>query len=861
VADILLRDFDELDTACANVQQVYSQLRDIEAIEKNFESLSDEQQQFLKEFWSSFSQEKKSSQQERFLMLWENLPAIYQLFHQKMEAAQLCTQGLAYRQIAMDKPTKPHFAEGWKQVAFVGFNAFNKAEEIWLQRWQQQEKLSLWLDVDAHYYKHPKHEAGHFMRRNLGQLKLENQLPQLHQIAEKGMPLETVATQGSIMQAKLLPEWLSNLPASANPEKLAVILADEALLLPVLQSLPTNIGTVNVTMGYPVQQSALFSFIELFFEIQEDLHLHRNRDVEYRLVQRFLQHSLCNWEQNASQHLQKQILNDVLIRVPLHLLQLRGNIGDYLFAPIHQNIDVFDRLLKIIAAINGLEQFKEDELLQGFLVQVWQLILQLQQLFATIPQQQLSLPFLANSIRRHISSTIVPFEGEPLHGLQIMGLLESRGLDFDHILILGANEGILPYVKRPVSFITDSIRRAFKLNLPEHQDAVSAYHFYRLLHQSQSVTLAYNTAITDQSTGELTRFVAQLEYETKFKVSHKGLRFELRTASAQPIVIEKSPEVMKTCNAYFVKDRPKTISPSAINMYLNCRLQFYYRYIAGMKAPDEVQEQVDAAVFGRLVHKLMELLYQALLKKNGNWQVTNDDIEWMRSKIESFLPQTFKEGWRQKSKTPIEFTGRLLIVAEVVKQYAEAYLDYDAAQTPFEIADLETTFNEPFHLKIGAHNRPVFFSGYIDRVDKVGEVYRMVDYKTGSDNTQFSSVESLFERDGKKCNKAALQTLIYAWSFRKQFPQRPYFEPALLPLRQMKDAESKGKTFTHQLVVKNRSEERKISSENINDTLDEMERYLRQSLEELFNPQVPFDQTTDLTKCKYCDYNLLCRRG
>ncbi len=857
LADIILRDFDELDAYSANIEQVYSQLKDIEAIEKSFDTLSDEQKEFLSTFWSSFSNNKKSSQQERFLELWENLPLIYSLFHQRMEERQLCTQGIAYRNLAANKPSRKAFADGWQHIAFVGFNAFNKAEESWLQRWQKEGKCSLWLDVDAHYVNNPIHEAGHFIRRNLSSLKLRNELPLLHQLSVAQTPLNIVATQGSIMQAKLLPQWLSQLGNNSNM-KLAVVLADEALLLPVLQSLPAGIGTVNVTMGYPLQQTALFSFIELFFEVQQHLFSHRGTTVNHQLVQQFLQHALCDWPDDTRQRLQGKMIKDIWLHIPVAELKHHSDIGDYIFLPVFKTTEVFDRLLHLVGALHRHRNFKEDTLLQGFFVQIWQLLQQLEQLFDTLPSEQMSIGFLANSIRRHISTTIVPFEGEPLHGMQIMGLLESRGLDFDHLLILGANEGILPYTKRPVSFLPDSIRRAFKLSLPEHQDAISAYHFYRLLQRCQSVTLAYNTNITEQSTGELTRFVPQLEYETKFTISRTGLRFNLKTTAPLPISIAKSPEVMKYCNAYFSKVNPKYLSPSAINTYLTCRLQFYYRYIAGLKEPEEMLDEVDAAVFGKVVHKLMELLYQALHKRNGHWQVMTADVDWMQQQIEVLLPEAFRQGWREKSKTPVEFTGRLLIVAEVVKQYAQEYLAYDKLQTPFAIESLETTFREPFYIQVGDYKRPIHFGGYIDRVDHVQGTYRMVDYKTGADDTVFGTVEGLFDRNLKIRNKAALQTLIYAWNFRKQFPEKELFEPALLPLRKMQE---KGEAFSHQLVSKTRGELKKISAYNINDTLDEMEGYLRKTLEELFDIFVPFSQTDDEEKCRYCPYIKLCRRG
>lgn len=857
LADILLRDFDELDAYSANIEQVYSQLKDIEAIEKTFDTLSEEQKEFLSTFWSSFPHNKKSSQQERFLELWDKLPQVYSLFHQRMQERQLSTQGVAYRNLAADKPSRKSFAEGWQHVAFIGFNAFNKAEETWLQRWQKQGKCSLWLDADAHYVNNPVHEAGHFIRRNLKSLKLKNELPLLQQLSEAQTPLNIIAAQGSIMQAKLLPQWLSGIKNISNM-KLAVVLADEAMLLPVLQSLPAGIGTVNVTMGYPLQQTALFSFIELFFEVQQDLYLHRGATVNHKLVQQFLQHALCDWPADTRQRMGQKMIKDIQLRVPVNELKHHSDIGDYIFLPIFRSTEVFSRLLSLVASLHRHPNFKEDALLQGFFVQLWQLLQQLEQLFATLPAEQLSISFLANSVRRHVSSTIVPFEGEPLHGMQIMGLLESRGLDFDHLLILGANEGVLPYTKRPVSFLPDSIRRAFKLSLPEHQDAISAYHFYRLLQRCQSVTLAYNTNITEQSTGELTRFVPQLEYETNFKITYTGLRFNLKTTAPLPISIAKSPEVMKYCNAYFSKVNPKYLSPSAINTYLTCRLQFYYRYIAGLKEPDDMQDEVDAKVFGSVVHKLMELLYKALHSKNGHWQVTAADVDWMQQQIDMQLPEAFRQGWRERSKTPVEFTGRLLIVAEVVKQYAHTYLAYDATQTPFTIESLETTFREPFYIQVGDYKRPIHFGGYIDRVDHVQGTYRMVDYKTGADDTVFGTVEGLFDRNFKMRNKAALQTLIYAWNFRKQFPEKEQFEPALLPLRKMQE---KGEGFSHQLVSKIRGDSKKISSYNINDTLDEMEGHLRKTLEELFDIFVPFSQTDDEEKCRYCPYIKLCRRG
>jgi len=247
-----------------------------------------------------------------------------------------------------------------------------------------------------------------------------------------------------------------------------------------------------------------------------------------------------------------------------------------------------------------------------------------------------------------------------------------------------------------------------------------------------------------------------------------------------------------------------------------------------------------------------------VLEKNGHWQISKEDIEWMKTQVPVWIQQAFKNGWREKSKQKIVFTGRLLIVAEVVTQYVNAYLDYDATNVPFTIEALETKFNEAFYITIKGARRPVYFSGYIDRIDIVGGIHRMVDYKTGGDEMEFTTIEKLFDRNEKKRNKAALQTLIYAWSFSKKFPDKSRFEPALLPLRIM---QKEGNSFSPQFVSKiSRTDKLTINADSIHPVLNQMEDHLRTVLEELFNPEIPFAQTDDIDRCNYCPYIAICGR-
>lgn len=856
IGEILTRDFEDLDAYLCDISVVYKQLKDIENIEKSFSFLSDEQQQFLKRFWSTFSTERKSLQQEKFLSLWEILPEVYQLFHKKLSEKQLISKGLAYRNLANNEFSRKKFSNDWQHIAFVGFNAFNKSEEVLLQRWQKENKASLWMDVDEHYIKNVQHEAGHFIRRNIETLGLKNELEVSNAINTTQKKIDVIATEGNAIQAKLLAQWLKQPEIIENTASAAIILADEKLLLPVLQSIPDEISQVNVTMGYPLQQTVLYSLIQLFFEIQKDLQVHNEYDISYIQVQAFLQHALCDWNDKVRQELQQKIIDEVMHRVPLNKLQGYSSIGNYIFTPLEQPLQIFERLLSILEALQQVKNFGNDLLLQGMLVQLWQTIQQLKQLFSILPAQHISLSFITQTLRKQFSSIIVPFEGEPLKGIQIMGLLESRGLDFDHIIILNANEGILPRIHLPTSFLPDSIRRAYGLSVPEHQDAIFAYAFYRLLHRSNHINLIYNSTITDSSTGEVTRFLPQLEFETNISIEKKQVSFPVKSNSVGPLIIEKTPEIVKQLSSYFAGNK---LSPSAINTYLNCRLQFYFRYIAKLKEPDEIQEEVDAMVFGNIVHKLMQLLYEALRNKNAHWKITAEDIDWMKNQVPVLLPQAFKQGWQEKNKKSISFSGKLKVIAEVVSQYANAYLDYDRKHTPFEIESLEESFKEMFNININGKSQSISLGGYIDRIDIVNNIYRMVDYKTGGDEMVFSTVEKLFDRDTTKRNKAALQTLIYAWIFNKKFPDRKQFAPALLPLRAMLQ---KGDAFNPYFISKvNRIQQDIIDSNNIHSTLMELEIHLKKILEELFDSNTPFTQTEDINQCSVCAYAIICQRN
>ncbi|HSR38637.1 MAG TPA: hypothetical protein VLL95_06950, partial [Phnomibacter sp.] len=314
-----------------------------------------------------------------------------------------------------------------------------------------------------------------------------------------------------------------------------------------------------------------YALFRLFFEVQHDLHKHRYQSVHHSLAGKWMQHPFCSWSQEAIEKLQARMQQENLVQVPAGLLADHSEMASLLFSRMMADMELFQRLRRMLELALELPSVKSDSLLQGLCVASWKSLQQLEPLFASLRPTP-ELDFMGSLLLKQMGSISVPFEGEPLEGVQIMGLLESRGLYFDHLVILGANEGSLPRIKPPDSFLPDNVRRAFGLPVPEHQDAIFAYVFYRLLHRSQSMQLVYNALVTDNSTGEVSRFVKQLDYETKIPIRHQKISLPVTPQAWPSISIAKSKEVMNRLFVYFKPDDPQTISPSAINTYLNCRL-------------------------------------------------------------------------------------------------------------------------------------------------------------------------------------------------------------------------------------------------------------------------------------------------
>jgi ATP-dependent helicase/nuclease subunit B len=864
-ARIILSDFAQIDNDLVDAEQLFEELEDIAVIEKNFQHLNTEQQAFLEQFWTSFSAGKQRNHQEQFIRMWRRMPQLYNGFHTALQAKGLTSMAHVYRKLATGKAEKPDFINDFEKgkMAFTGFNALSNAEAVIFKKWSQDEKALFYFDTDSYYMDDDTQEAGLFMRKNIQKLGIPNALGESRELIRAVQKeVRVYKTQGQTAQAKILQKELEEdypmLDAANNAGKIALILADESLLLPVLQTIPTHYKgedgyrevNLNVTMGYPLLATSIFGLADIWLSVQSQLFSAKKETVYYREVEAFLSHPLIGLQTELRNKLQKGILAEQLVEVSLPVLLASGELASLFFSKIDTGPAAIESLQEVFRTILR-QQLEEKTLKQTEADLFIATIKELNRLHDTLTEftADLPLPFVLSLMQKAIQGIAVPLNGEPLEGVQVMGLLESRSLDFDHVYVLGINEGVLPQVTVSPSFIPDSIRRAYGLPVIENQDAISAYMFYRLLQRSRKVSLVYNGQGDDNNTGEPSRFLRQLEFESGYTFRYFDQMQPLSIIHHHQRNILKDDEVLKRLNLYLDHSDLRTrLSATALTTYMNCATQFFYKYIARIAEPEKLNENLEANNIGSMLHYVMEQFYEEL--KTESPFITRERIQAGRKKLNNLCQKAFSKIMLDDENRVLNHNGMQQVVLAIVAEYANVILDHDEQVAPFSVLDLESKDQVAFNIEVKGLQREVMLYGIIDRVDKKDGITRVVDYKTGRDELQCASLDEIFDPSSAKQNKALVQTLFYTYVY-EQAKGISGMEPNLYLIRKMR----KEGTLFHT------SESRKrvhLQAEHLEGLKSDFSRLLKAKLEELFNPDIPFGHTSIADNCKYCPYLSLC---
>jgi hypothetical protein len=783
LAKIILSDFSQIDNDLVDAEQLYREMEDVAQINLEFDYLSKEQYEFLAQFWQSYSQGKHKKQQELFIKMWRRMPKLYHLFHQELLSQNYITNGQVYRRLANTDLANLSFTKGLQKgkIIFVGFNALTRAEATVFKKLQESNKALFYFDTDSYYVEDDLQEAGLFLRKNLNQLDLKNVFEYHNNSfrSEKHV-VNVYKVQGQSAQAKILNQVITN--NDDNTQEIgttAVILADESLLIPALQTIAADIE-VNVTMGFALASSTVFGLADLWLTTQLEL---RDHDaVSYQTLEAFVTHPLTGLSTKLKTNIQEALLRDNVVSIDLPRLYKQGGILAKFFNKVSDPANLVNELMEVMRYL--LLRLSTQKSLKKIDADLFvKTIEELTRLHDTLKRflAQEEFRFVVQLIQKSLQGVSVPLSGDPLKGVQLMGLLESRNLNFDTVVFLGFNEGIIPKTSIGNSFIPDNIRRAYGLPVLENLDAISSYMVYRLLQRAKNINFVYNGLTDENNSGEVSRILRQLEYESPFEFNYKNLDLTVATEVKEELVVDKRhPEVQQALQRYLNSE--KVLSPSALTMYISNPIDFFFRYIAEIKEPEEVTAVIEANQIGSILHKVMEYFYQTEINK----EITPEIIKLKRKRIKDLISKAFNFVMTNKEESTLEYSGMQKVILSIVEAYADIILNRDEADAPFTILSLEEKISTELEFELNGKKEQVKLFGYIDRVDERNGTVRIIDYKTGSDKLTFSEIDKLFNTDGKNINKALIQTLIYTYAYERQ-SGKTGVEPNLFVVKTMSD--------------------------------------------------------------------------
>src|SRR6056297_2068546 len=768
--EMLIGDFDDIDKNLVEASDIFRNIAELKSIEDHFSYLSEDQIKAIRQFWDTLNLASSSGEQKYFVSVWQILYSVYKKLNEDLLKQNLGYEGAVYRKAIQN--IKSGNIEFYTHHIFVGFNAITLAEKQLFRHLSNKKMASFYWDYDEFFMK-PGHEAGLFIRKNIKEFPGEKlDMPTAYKFEE---PIKIVDASYDIAEAKSLQLFLSsNASSKKEPDKTAVVLPDERMLLPALSALPDELTEVNITMGYPVSVTPAYSFLQTLLSLQN------NARKEGEFITFYCKDVLA-----VLNHQYLGLLKDNSVDEKIEEIRKRNKIfireDELKFHPLFKHIFVYVPESKRISdyLLNNYHSFysqlkkmvdEDDQPLQLELESIYQVYISVKRIREIFSQRstEVKRETYWRILERILGNQTISFRGEPLAGLQIMGLLETRALDFEELVILSMNEGVFPKKDHANSFIPYNLRKGFGLPTFEYNNAIYAYYFYRLIQRAKKVKLVYNSTASGTQTGEMSRFLYQIKYGNSIPIEEKTMISGIKIPGNKPVKVTKTEQVLDKLKKYDSLNGPgKTLSPSALIKYLRCPLQFYYRYVAGIREPDEIDENIDLPLFGNILHRALQFLYEPYTGK----EVTTEDLKTLKGNPDNIKAAIFrayqKEYFKVDSKKdkPVQLSGENVLISEIIFNYIVQMLKIEKQFAPFMIHSLEKPYHTDVDFSANGEDLRVTFKGYIDRLDEKEIGIRVIDYKTGKADNGFKDIPSLFEENG---NHAALQALLYARMYNRE---------------------------------------------------------------------------------------------
>lgn len=858
--ELMLADFDDIDKNHVEAERLFVNLANIKDIEGQFDYLTPEQRELLSRFFSGLHSEAQQTElKRRFIELWQVMGKIYEELRTTLSTRGVAYEGMLYRDgiehFDASRLTYDHYI-------VVGFNVLNRVEQELFEHLKESGKALFYWDYDLHYYDNVHHEAGTFVRENILRYGNALEASELYDNLRHLPEITYISASTDNAQARYLNTWISD-NLTEREEETAVVLCNEDIVQPVLHALPCDkVKNVNITMGFKLAQTAPYTLMSAFLNLHtkgfdETQGMYMLSEVVTLLSHPYILQLFPESEALRNKLLQSKRLyinpsdheyEDV--RLKALLTQPTSN---------HALLTTLAMLIGNAGRLFASSSDRESHMVQLAEESLFQIHRTIENFKALIEEGTLRITSktLVRLMQRMMSQVSIPFHGEPAIGLQVMGVLETRNLDFRHLILLSANEGKLPRSAHESSFIPYNLREAFGMNTIQRQNAVYAYYFYRAIQRAEKVTIVYNNGTDGMNKQEPSRYIMQLQVEFPGKLSAYELHSPSQATSNTAIAVEQTADTRHKLQEHFRYEPDKKpvfrLSPSTLNDYLDCRLRFYLKHIEGLNPPEEVNTDVDVAALGTIFHKSAELAYDKLTERGNT--IIREDIETLLKEshhIERFVDEAFRtEFFHSEPNVPLKYNGTQLIVRHVICSYLRQLLTIDKRRTPFKYIESEKKIREIYPINSHGTQLNVLLGGTIDRIDSKQdesgrEVTRILDYKTGGSQKKIKSIDELFQRD-KPRDGYVFQAFYYSYLMSREYR---CIAPSLLFMRNTSDEAFEPHILIDQHAV-----------EDFSVYYDQFEQLLRDTIEEIFNSDIPYTATTNADACKYCKFTALCGKG
>ena len=859
---LLLTDFDDIDKNMADADKIFCNLKDIHELD-DLSYLTDEQRELLKRFFANFSHDQETELKKRFLSLWSHFGDIYHDYNQRLRNQGIGYEGAIYREVA----TRKDIEFEYDTYIFVGFNLLQKVEQELFANLKKAGKAHFYWDFDTYYM--PRNNsaytnaAGKYIAMYLEDFPNELDVcsADIYQNMQRPKDVSFVMASTENIQARYASQWLREEGRCLAGRKTAVVMCDEAILAPIIQSLPPEADKVNITSGFPLGMTPIASFVSLLLDTYTSGIAGKGTCYRAQYASKLLRHAYTRYISDKANDVYATIKEQHLVYPDQATLTMNGEDQGLalLFKTINiGNVHLLHHVETIIKLIGVNAKDTEDAFLQESVFRMYTIINRLEQLAAN-GDMDVDINTLRRLIKQLIAAATIPFHGEPVVGIQIMGVLETRNLDFKHLLLLSCNEGNMPKGVNDSSFIPYAIRKAHGLTTIDNKVAIYSYYFHRLLQRAEDITIVYNNTTDNGHTGEMSRFMLQMMVDGQQKIKHYNLLADNSPIAHKPKSVSKAGSIKEKL------DGMKSLSPSAINRYIKCPLMFFYQYVASIKEPDCEDDVVDNRMFGNIFHKSAQLIYDDIMSHN-NGRIEKASIQkYLNTKglLESIVDRAFNEELfkvKNSMRSPY-YNGLHLINRKVLIEYLRQLLHSDQRTAPFEMLALEDAVYTQIAFETEDNNvRKIRIGGIIDRLDRVTDArtgvstIRVVDYKTGIQATRkIKEIEEIFSdmNISQKHSDYYLQAILYSLivdNSTKYNKQKDCVSPALLFVKQ-----ASKENYDPVLEI----DSQKIA--NVREYKVEFEQHLKEVLHDIFNTNLPFTPTTDNTRCDKCAYRRICK--